>query len=86
MKQVMRNIVGALCLATGVMACSPGPAPPPAADDKAAPVHQALLEQKVITGTSSNPKVLRLLPPLCLQKEHIDLFVEKVILAADERG
>lgn len=55
-------------------------------NDKVAPIHQALLEQKIITGTSSNPKVLRLLPPLCLQKEHVDLFVEKLILAADERG
>src|SRR5215211_3182544 len=52
---------------------------------KATAVHQVLLEHKVITGTSSNPKVLRLLPPLCLQKEHVDLFVEKLILAADER-
>ncbi|HEY3582451.1 MAG TPA: aspartate aminotransferase family protein, partial [Pyrinomonadaceae bacterium] len=34
--------------------------------EKAAPIHQSLLEQKIITGTSSNPKVLRLLPPLCL--------------------
>jgi acetylornithine aminotransferase/acetylornithine/N-succinyldiaminopimelate aminotransferase len=55
-------------------------------NDKAATIHQKLLEQKIITGTSSNPKVLRLLPPLCLQKEHVDLFVEKLILAADERG
>lgn len=44
--------------------------------EKAAPVHQALLEQRIITGTSSDPKVLRLLPPLCLQREEIDLFVE----------
>ncbi|HEV7394930.1 MAG TPA: acetylornithine transaminase [Pyrinomonadaceae bacterium] len=44
--------------------------------DKAAPVHQALLEQRIITGTSSDPKVLRLLPPLCLQREEIDLFVD----------
>ena len=43
--------------------------------DKAAPVHQKLLEQKIITGTSSEPKVLRLLPPLCLQTAEIDLFV-----------
>ena len=48
-------------------------------NDKAAPVHQALLEQKIITGTSSNPKVLRLLPPLCLHKEHIDQFVDALI-------
>ena len=44
--------------------------------DKAAPVHQRLLEQKIITGTSSNPNVLRLLPPLCLQTAEVDLFVE----------
>ncbi len=43
--------------------------------DKAAPVHQKLLERKIITGTSSNPNVLRLLPPLCLQKTEVDLFV-----------
>jgi acetylornithine/N-succinyldiaminopimelate aminotransferase len=44
--------------------------------DKAKPVHEALLEQKIITGTSSDPKVLRLLPPLCLRKEEVDLFVD----------
>jgi len=43
--------------------------------EKAAAVHQKLLEQKIITGTSSNPKVLRLLPPLCLQEAGVDLFV-----------
>ena len=44
--------------------------------EKAAPVHQALLEQKIITGTSSNPNVLRLLPPLCLQASHVDIFID----------
>ena len=44
--------------------------------EKAAPVHQALLERNIITGTSSNANVLRLLPPLCLKKEEVDLFVE----------
>lgn len=44
--------------------------------EKAAPVHKALLERKIITGTSSNPNVLRLLPPLCLKPEEIDLFVD----------
>ena len=39
-------------------------------------VHEGLLVQRVITGTSSDPKVLRLLPPLCLQKDHVDLFVD----------
>ena len=38
-------------------------------------VHKRLLERKIITGTSSNPKVLRLLPPLCLEEAHIDQFV-----------
>jgi len=43
--------------------------------DKAAPVHQRLLEQRIITGTSSSPNVLRLLPPLCLQEAEVDLLV-----------
>jgi acetylornithine aminotransferase/acetylornithine/N-succinyldiaminopimelate aminotransferase len=43
--------------------------------EKAAPFHKALLEQKIITGTSSDPNVLRLLPALCLQREEIDLFI-----------
>lgn len=38
-------------------------------------IHQKLLENKIITGTSSNPNVLRLLPPLSVQKEEIDLLV-----------
>jgi len=44
--------------------------------DKAAPIHKALLDRKIITGTSSDPRVLRLLPPLCLQTEEVDLFVD----------
>jgi acetylornithine/succinyldiaminopimelate/putrescine aminotransferase len=43
--------------------------------DKAKPIHEALLEKKIITGTSSDPKVLRLLPPLSLSKSEADLFV-----------
>jgi acetylornithine aminotransferase/acetylornithine/N-succinyldiaminopimelate aminotransferase len=43
--------------------------------ENAAIVHKALLERKVITGTSSNPKVLRLLPPLCLTEREVDMFV-----------
>jgi acetylornithine aminotransferase/acetylornithine/N-succinyldiaminopimelate aminotransferase len=46
--------------------------------DKAAPVHKALLDRKIITGTSSDPNVLRLLPPLCLKNAEIDLFVAKL--------
>jgi len=44
--------------------------------DKASSIHAKLLERKIITGTSSNANVLRLLPPLCLQKTEVDLFVE----------
>ena len=50
--------------------------------DKAATVHQRLLDQKIIMGTSSDPTVLRLLPPLILKEEHVDLFVG----ALDNRG
>jgi acetylornithine/succinyldiaminopimelate/putrescine aminotransferase len=44
--------------------------------DKCAPIHQKLLENKIITGTSSNPNVLRLLPPLCVKIEEIDLLID----------
>jgi len=44
--------------------------------DSAKKVHEALLAEKIITGTSSDAKVLRLLPPLCLQKEEVDLLVD----------
>jgi len=42
---------------------------------KAAPIHEALLKKHIITGTSSNANVLRLLPPLCLKEQEVDLFV-----------
>ena len=51
-------------------------------NENAAAVHKRLLEHKIITGTSSDPKVLRLLPPLCLTEAHIDEFV----LATDFHG
>jgi acetylornithine aminotransferase/acetylornithine/N-succinyldiaminopimelate aminotransferase len=51
-------------------------------EENAAAVHKRLLDRKIITGTSSNPKVLRLLPPLCLTEAHVDMFV----LAADFHG
>ena len=37
----------------------------------AAEVHEALLEQDILTGTSADAHVLRLLPPLVLQCEHV---------------
>ncbi len=50
-------------------------------DDDCKFVHAKLLENKIITGTSSNPNVLRLLPPLCVKIEEIDLMVK--ILATE---
>ena len=41
-------------------------------DIPAATVQQALLERGILTGTSTDANVLRLLPPLTLQSEHID--------------
>jgi acetylornithine/succinyldiaminopimelate/putrescine aminotransferase len=37
--------------------------------------HAKLLENKIITGTSSVPNVLRLLPPLCVKRDEIDLLI-----------
>ena len=42
----------------------------------AKPIHEALLAMKIITGTSSDAKVLRLLPPLCLGKSEVDVFTD----------
>ncbi len=44
--------------------------------DNCAAAHAELLENKIITGTSSNPNVLRLLPPLCLKLEEIDYLIK----------
>lgn len=46
--------------------------------DKAAPIHKGLLDRQIITGTSSDAKVLRLLPPLCLKKEEVDHFLDQL--------
>ena len=45
-------------------------------DSPAVAVHKQLLDKKIITGTSSNSNVLRLLPPLCVTTDEIDLLVE----------
>jgi acetylornithine aminotransferase/acetylornithine/N-succinyldiaminopimelate aminotransferase len=39
-------------------------------------VQKALLERRIITGTSSDARVLRLLPPLCLTTDEAGMFVE----------
>ena len=46
--------------------------------ENAAAIHKGLLERRVITGTSSDPKVLRLLPPFCLKVAEIDMFVDEL--------
>ena len=50
--------------------------------DKAKPIHEALLKQGIITGTSNDPKVLRLLPPLCLGKKEVDIFIDALAQVA----
>ncbi len=47
-------------------------------DGPCTPIYSKLLEQKIITGTSSNPDVLRLLPPLCIAKTEIDWLLEVI--------
>ncbi len=37
-----------------------------------------LFEEKIFTGSSSNPNVMRILPPLNIQKEHIIIFIKKL--------
>ncbi len=50
-------------------------------DEACGPVHKKLLGKKIITGTSSNPNVLRLLPPLCVTTEEIDMLID--VLSSD---
>jgi 4-aminobutyrate aminotransferase-like enzyme len=50
----------------------------------ASDVHRMLLERKIITGTSSDPKILRLLPPLCTTTAQIGELVD--CLAEDALG
>lgn len=45
-------------------------------NSKAASIHKLLLDRKIITGTSSNPNVLRLLPPLSLRELEVDLLID----------
>jgi acetylornithine/N-succinyldiaminopimelate aminotransferase len=43
--------------------------------DGAKPVRDALLNKGILTGSSADPDVMRLLPPLTLSNEHVDEFV-----------
>ncbi|MBC7912177.1 MAG: aspartate aminotransferase family protein [Pyrinomonadaceae bacterium] len=51
-------------------------------EDVAQAVQEKLLERHIITGTSSDKRVLRLLPPLCLKPEDVDFFMEALINVA----
>lgn len=45
-------------------------------DRPAKEVHAALLEHDILTGTSADPTVVRLLPPLVLQADHVNRLAE----------
>jgi len=45
-----------------------------------ADVHRQLLSKRIITGTSSNPNVLRLLPPLNVSIDEIDILSNALVL------
>ncbi|MEZ4828302.1 MAG: aminotransferase class III-fold pyridoxal phosphate-dependent enzyme [Bacteroidia bacterium] len=46
------------------------------------PLRQYMLnEHQVFTGSASNPNIIRLLPPLCVQPEHADALVKAFDLA-----
>ena len=42
--------------------------------EKAATVRNALFEKNILTGTSADPNILRLLPPLVLELKHVDML------------
>src|SRR5690606_14070843 len=42
----------------------------------AAKVRDALLERNILTGTSTDPHVLRLLPPLVLERQHVEMLAD----------
>lgn len=45
-------------------------------DRAAVEVRNSLLEQNILTGSSSDPNILRVLAPLILQKHHIEQFAD----------
>ncbi|GAB4347302.1 MAG: aminotransferase class III-fold pyridoxal phosphate-dependent enzyme [Flammeovirgaceae bacterium] len=48
-------------------------------------VKQLLLEEKIFVGTSSQANVIRFLPPLCISKHEIDVFVRKLELVLSKQ-
>ncbi len=53
-------------------------------DGPCKPLHAKLLENKIIAGTSSDPKVLRLLPPLCVSRDEMEVLVDVFRRSRDE--
>jgi acetylornithine/N-succinyldiaminopimelate aminotransferase len=51
-------------------------------DRPAKDVQAALLARGILTGTSSDPQVVRLLPPYILQEEHVDLLRDALVAIA----
>ncbi|HUR97133.1 MAG TPA: aminotransferase class III-fold pyridoxal phosphate-dependent enzyme [Pyrinomonadaceae bacterium] len=51
-------------------------------DSPCSDVHARLLANNIITGTSSEANVLRLLPPLCTTKEEIGMLVDSLTQSA----
>jgi acetylornithine/N-succinyldiaminopimelate aminotransferase len=46
---------------------------------EAKPVQAALFKKGIITGLNSNPKLLHLLPPLTIEREHVDCLYEALL-------
>lgn len=53
-------------------------------DRPAIDIRNALLEQDILTGTSNDPDVLRILAPLVLESEHVDQLAEALAAIAPE--
>jgi acetylornithine/N-succinyldiaminopimelate aminotransferase len=51
-------------------------------DRPAKDVQAALLARGILTGTSSDPQVVRLLPPYILEEEHVDLLRDALVAIA----
>jgi acetylornithine/N-succinyldiaminopimelate aminotransferase len=45
-----------------------------------------IIEKRIFTGGSSNKNLLRILPPLTVKKEHIDIFVKALKESLEEMG
>lgn len=50
-------------------------------DRDALPVQRALFARGILVGSAYDPRVIRLLPPLVLEDEHVDLFLRELALS-----